>query len=62
MVLETIFHKSSQEATIIMMNVHRQGVGMAGIYSKDIAETKQQMVIDLARSNNFPLKCTVERA
>jgi len=62
MILETIFHKPPQEAATIMMHVHRRGVGIAGIYCRDIAETKQQMVIDQARSNNFPLKCSIEPA
>ena len=62
MILETVFHKSIQEATTIMMNVHRRGIGVAGVYSKDIAETKKQIVTDQARSNNFPLKCSIERA
>ncbi len=62
MILETIFHKSTAEATRIMMNVHRQGLGVAGIYTRDIAETKMGQVIDLARHNNFPLKCSIERA
>ena len=62
MILETVFSKSGQEATTIMMNVHRRGIGVAGIYSKDIAETKKQIVTDQARSNNFPLKCSIERA
>jgi len=62
MILETVFHKSALEATTIMMNVHRRGVGIAGVYSRDIAETKRQMVTDQARSNNFPLKCTIEKA
>ncbi|MDH3359959.1 MAG: ATP-dependent Clp protease adaptor ClpS [Desulfobulbaceae bacterium] len=62
MILETVFNKSIQEASTIMMNVHRQGIGVAGIYSKDIAETKKQIVTDQARSNNFPLRCSTERA
>ncbi|MDH5298433.1 MAG: ATP-dependent Clp protease adapter ClpS [Desulfobulbaceae bacterium] len=62
MVLETIFHKTTAEATRIMMNVHRQGVGIAGIYTRDIAETKMHMVMDLARQNDFPLKSSIERA
>jgi len=62
MILETIFHKTTPEATRIMMDVHRQGIGVAGIYTRDIAETKMHQVIDQARHNDFPLKCSLERA
>ena len=62
MILETIFHKSTAEATRVMMNVHRQGIGIAGVYTRDIAETKMGQVIDLARKNEFPLKCSIEKA
>lgn len=61
MVLETIFQKSGQEATQIMMNVHQQGIGVAGVYCRDIAETKVAMVHDLARKNEHPLKCSLEQ-
>jgi len=62
MVLETIFHKSAEEATLIMLNVHEQGVGVAGVYPRDVAETKAVLVHDLARKNEYPLKCSVEKA
>jgi len=62
MILETVFHKSSIEANRIMMNVHEKGVGIAGVYPRDVAETKVAMVHDLARKNEFPLKCSLERA
>ena len=62
MILETIFNKPPQEAARIMMQVHRRGIGIAGVYCRDIAETKQQLVIGQARSNNFPLKCSIEPA
>jgi len=62
MVLETIFHKSVEEATLIMLNVHEQGVGVAGVYPRDVAETKAMLVHDLARKNEYPLKCSVEKA
>jgi ATP-dependent Clp protease adaptor protein ClpS len=61
MVLETIFNKNSSEATRIMMNVHQQGIGIAGIYTRDIAETKVAVVHDIARKNEFPLKCSLEK-
>ncbi|HIJ78999.1 MAG: ATP-dependent Clp protease adapter ClpS [Desulfobulbaceae bacterium] len=62
MVLESIFNKNGAEATRIMLNVHQQGVGVAGVYPKDIAETKVVLVHDLARKNEFPLKCSIEMA
>ena len=61
MVLETIFHKSAEEALLIMLNVHEKGVGVAGVYPRDVAETKVLLVYDLARKNEHPLKCTVEK-
>lgn len=62
MILETIFNKSSEEATRIMLNVHQQGVGIAGVYTREIADTKISIVHDLARKNEFPLKCSMEQA
>ena len=62
MVLETIFHKNTMEANRIMLNVHQQGIGVAGIYSRDVAETKVVLVHDLARKNEHPLKCSIEKA
>lgn len=62
MILETIFHKDSGSATKIMLNVHQQGVGIAGIYTREIADTKIHIVHDLARKNEFPLKCSMEKA
>lgn len=59
-VLEKIFQKSSAEATRIMFNVHYEGVGVAGIYTKEIGETKVSTVHQLAKKNNFPLKCSME--
>jgi len=60
MVLETIFRKNSIEANMIMLNVHQQGIGVAGIYPRDIAETKVVLVHDMAQVNNFPLRCSIE--
>ena len=62
MVLETVFHKSGEEATRIMLNVHEQGRGVAGVYPRDVAETKVILVYDLARKNEYPLKCSMEKA
>jgi ATP-dependent Clp protease adaptor protein ClpS len=60
MVLEQIFNKSPAEASRVMLSVHRQGSGIAGIYSKEIAETKRDRTIQEARSNGFPLMLHTE--
>ncbi len=60
-VLETVFHKPPAEATQIMLHVHKKGVGVCGVYTRDIAETKVLTVHELARKNGFPLKCLMER-
>ncbi|RPI01557.1 MAG: ATP-dependent Clp protease adapter ClpS [Calditrichaeota bacterium] len=62
MVLETVFYKSHEEAQYIMIKVHREGIGLCGIYPFDIAEGKVIQVLQLARKNEFPLKCTMEEA
>jgi ATP-dependent Clp protease adaptor protein ClpS len=59
-VLTTVFHKTEGEAFTIMLKVHTEGVGVAGIYSYEIAETKAEKVITLARENEYPLLATVE--
>ncbi len=62
MILETIFHKNTAEATRIMLNVHNTGTGIAGIYTREVAESKIALVHDLARKYEHPLKCSMERA
>ncbi len=61
LLLEKIFNKSTAEATRVMLNVHQQGIGVAGIYNREIAETKVAVVHDLARKNEFPLRCSMEK-
>ena len=61
-VLMTVFHKPVPEATRIMLDVHKKGRGIVGIYIYDIAVTKVNQVHVLARQNGFPLKCTMEKA
>lgn len=61
MVLEIVFRKNSTEANRIMLNVHQKGFGVAGVYTRDVAETKVALVYDLARKNEFPLKCSIEQ-
>ena len=60
-VLMVVFNKSMEEATHIMLNVHKKGVGICGVYPYEIAETKVDAVGALARENGFPLKCSMER-
>lgn len=62
MVLQSIFKKTIEEATYVMLSVHEKGVGTAGVYTKEIAETKIAIVHHLARQNEFPLKCDMEPA
>jgi ATP-dependent Clp protease adaptor protein ClpS len=59
-VLETVFQKSEAEAFRVMLQVHTQGAGVAGVYTYEIAETKAAKVQSLARAQEFPLLCTVE--
>lgn len=61
LVLETVFNKTTEVASQIMMNVHKEGIGVAGIYTRDVAETKVALVHDLARTNQYPLKCSMEQ-
>jgi ATP-dependent Clp protease adaptor protein ClpS len=60
-VLERFFGKNRQEATEIMMQVHKKGVGTCGTYTYEVAETKVTQVMDYARKNEHPLQCTMER-
>ncbi len=58
--LQSVFNKSESEAIQIMLHVHNNGIGLAGIYTYEVAETKVQTTIALARQNEFPLLCTME--
>ena len=60
--IETFFNKNREQATQIMLKVHTEGVGVCGIYSQDIAETKMNQVLGLARSLQHPLQCVIEPA
>lgn len=61
MILQTVFHKDTDEAMRIMLNVHHQGVGIAGVYTREIGETKIAIVHSVARKNEFPLRCSLEK-
>jgi ATP-dependent Clp protease adaptor protein ClpS len=60
-VLERFFQKTRDEATRIMLHVHRRGVGVCGVFTYEVAETKVTQVMDLARQNQHPLQCTIEK-
>ncbi len=59
-VLETFFNMDREKATRVMLHVHTRGVGVCGVFTKDIAETKVSQVNDYSRSNQHPLMCTME--
>ena len=59
--LKSFFNKSNEEATKIMLHVHQNGIGVCGIFSYEIAETKVIQVLDTSRKNNHPLQCTMEK-
>lgn len=60
-VLQNIFQKNREEATKIMLHVHQKGVGVCGVYTYEIAETKVTQTVDYARKNQHPLQCTLEK-
>lgn len=60
MILQAVFSKSETDATQIMLHVHQNGMGVAGVYPFEVAETKVERTIALARKYEFPLKCTLE--
>lgn len=60
-ILMSVFNKPLEESTLIMLKVHREGVGLCGVYPYEVAETKVETVHALARERGFPLKCTMER-
>lgn len=59
-VLQTVFNHGESEAMRIMLNVHRLGLGVAGVYTYEVAEMKVDKVTSLAQANEFPLLCTME--
>ena len=60
-VLQQIFNKSAEDATRIMLHVHQNGVGVCGVYTYEVAETKVVQVVDAARRAQHPLQCTMEK-
>jgi len=59
-VLQTVFAMSREQATQVMLKVHRDGMGVCGIYTREVAATKVEQVIELAKSHEHPLQCTME--
>ncbi|MBZ0188671.1 MAG: ATP-dependent Clp protease adapter ClpS [Candidatus Obscuribacterales bacterium] len=59
-ILTTVFHKQAEDAVRIMYAVHLAGIGVAGVYTYEVAEAKVDKVIDQARAEGFPLLCTME--
>ena len=62
MVLEKIFNKKSEEATQIMLHVHKNGLGVCGTFTYEVAESKCKAVMDMAKKNEHPLQCTMEKS
>lgn len=61
MILEQFFSKQHEEALQIMLHVHQKGVGICGVFTYEVAETKVTQVMDYARKNQHPLQCTLEK-
>jgi len=59
-ILQTVFNHGESDAVRIMLNVHRQGIGLAGVYTFEVAEMKVDRVTSIAQANEFPLLCTME--
>jgi ATP-dependent Clp protease adaptor protein ClpS len=59
-VLQTVFAMSREQATQVMLKVHRDGMGVCGVYTREVAATKVEQVIELAKSHQHPLQCTME--
>ena len=62
LVLQRFFRMTMEEATQVMLHVHQRGVGVCGVFSYEVAETKVTQVMDFARQNQHPLQCTLEKA
>lgn len=59
-VLMEVFHHTQVAATRIMLHIHRSGIGVAGVYTRDVAETRVEQVLKLSREAGHPLQCTME--
>jgi ATP-dependent Clp protease adaptor protein ClpS len=61
-ILQSVFHLDDTKATQVMLHVHRKGMGVAGVYTCEVAETKVDKVHSLAKQYQYPLKCSMEEA
>ena len=61
LVLESVFNKKQEEATQIMLHVHKNGIGVCGTFTYEVAESKCKSVMDLAKKHEHPLQCTMEK-
>ena len=61
LVLESIFNKKQEEATQIMLHVHKNGIGVCGTFTYEVAESKCKTVIEFAKKHEHPLQCTIEK-
>jgi ATP-dependent Clp protease adaptor protein ClpS len=61
-VLKAFFQMDTEQATRVMLHVHQKGVGVCGIFTYEVAETKVTQVMDFAKENQHPLQCTLEKA
>ena len=62
LVLEKFFNKKQEEATQIMLHVHKKGIGVCGTFTYEVAESKCRAVLDFAKKNEHPLQCTMEKS
>jgi ATP-dependent Clp protease adaptor protein ClpS len=60
-VIQDVFHRDRETATRIMLHVHQKGVGVCGVYTYEVAETKVARVVEISRQHQHPLQCTMER-
>ncbi|MFM9889538.1 MAG: ATP-dependent Clp protease adapter ClpS [Rickettsiales bacterium] len=60
LVLEQVFHRAHTDALQVMLEIHQKGAGIAGVFTRDVAETKADQVVEYARINDYPLQCTLE--
>ena len=61
-VLEKVFNKKAEEATQIMLHVHKKGIGVCGTFTYEVAESKCKAVLDMAKKSEHPLQCTMEKS
>lgn len=61
-VLEKVFNKRAEEATQIMLHVHKKGIGVCGTFTYEVAESKCKAVLDMAKKSEHPLQCTMEKS